>query len=119
MTTEAAEQKLCIQTKYNGCQGKTLEAPCDSILGYSSEFRPVELLEPIFIKHLNQLRMKNTPTRRSSWSTEELSEDDQRADMDEAKAFKNYKGSVKKSEFLNNLAKKDIIHSYSLAVSLS
>ena len=72
---EAAHWNYLYLLKHKLSLESALEAQKDSPLGYGSEFRPIETLEPLLEKHPFWPRLKQILTSGSSWDLEDLDEE--------------------------------------------
>ena len=90
----------------------------ESPLGYGSELRKPEELEPLFNLHPNWAHLKKILTSGSSWNLTELSEEKRQQDVSEAFFFGNHKGAKSKPDLLRELVLKDVIYGYSLVLPL-
>ena len=119
MTMEAAEKNFCVLSKYKKDLGKAIKAQQKSPLGYGSEFRPTEVIKKVFHSHPNWDRMEKILLYGSSWTLEDLDEEEKLSDLKEALEFGNHKGATEKPELLRELVEKDITHGYALVLPLS
>ena len=119
MTKEAAEKNFCVLTKYKKDLGIAIQAQHKTPLGYGSEFRPTEVIKKVFLFHPNWNRMEKILLHGSSWTLDDLDEEEKLSDLKEALEFGNHKGATEKPELLRQLVKKDITHGYALVLPLS
>ena len=88
LTPEAAAKNcLVLMKKYNGDLGASLEAQCNSIVGYGLEFKDVDILQKIFGRHLNWTLMSKILENRSEWPLEPLNEELRCNDVEAALAL--------------------------------
>ena len=73
-----------------------------------SEFRPVETLELLLVKHPNWPHLKQILISSSSWNLEDLDEEKRLSDLQEAIARGNHKGAKEKPANLRKLGKNDV-----------
>jgi hypothetical protein len=82
---------------------QALAAQKDSPLGYNSEFRKAEALDPLLGLHPNWNRLKKTLNNGSEWPVHEIDKDERSNDVQEALTFGNHKGATTKPELLKAL----------------
>ncbi len=104
--------------KYAGNLSDAIDANSRSILGYGSEFRPIEVIADIYKNHPAWDRMKNILLRGSDWPLETIDEEQRVADVDEALSFGNHKGAQARSNELAELVEKDVHFGYALPLPL-
>ena len=116
---EAANKNyIVLKHKFGGDLSEALLAQSDSPLGYGSEFKPIETLEPIFENHPSWRRMKRILTHGSKWPLQTLDKDDRIKDVEEALLFGNHKGAVKQQDLLVKLVTDDVIRGFALPLPL-
>jgi hypothetical protein len=87
-------------------------------LGYGSEFRKPEVLEPLLGKHPHWPRIKHILHHGSIWPLEPSSEQDRKLDLMQGLQFGNHKGATSKPDLLRSLCTKDVTHGYALPLPL-
>ena len=115
---ESVAKNFCVMRKYGNYWGKAIKAQSKSPLGYGSEFRPTNILEKVFKKHPDLIRIKDILENGSNWPLEKLSEENRRTDMEKAIALRNHKGAEKNPALLRSLVEKNITHGYNLVLPL-
>lgn len=119
LTCEAAEKNyLVLMHRHKGSLAASLESQHDSMVGYGSEFRDDAMLSHLFTCHPNWNRMTHILQHGSKWPLEPLDEDSRRADVKEALAFENHKGTLLQPELLKILISKDVHYGYCLPLPL-
>ena len=110
---EAANYNWGVLSGYKDL-GECIAAQKESIVGYGSEFRKAEVLEPLFRHHPLWPRMQKALTQGVTFPLKEISQRDMAADVKEALAFGNHKGCVKHKSFLEDCIEDDVTHGFSL-----
>ena len=100
---KAACKNYLVLLKHGLSLKSALEAQKDSPLGYGSEFRPVETLEQLLVKHPNWTHLKQILISGSNWALEDLDEEKRLSDLQEAIAQGNHKGAKEKPAELRKL----------------
>ena len=106
--TAAEKNATLLLDKYGGNLSAAISANKNSILGYGSEFRPVEVLAKIFKNHPVWNRMSSILLHGSVWPLEPITNEHRIADVEAALAFGNHKGAEERREDLAELVKKDV-----------
>jgi hypothetical protein len=88
-------------------------------LGYGSEFKPIETLEPIFENHPSWRRMKRILTHGSKWPLQPLDEENRIKDVEDTLNFGNHKGANKQQELLEKLVTDDVTRGFAIPLPLS
>ena len=92
---EAANKNfILLKRKFGGDLSEALLAQSDSPLGYGSEFKPIETLEPIFENHPSWKRMKRILTHGSKWPLQPLEEENRIKDVEDALNFGNHNAII-------------------------
>jgi len=118
---EAANKNfILLKCKFGGDLSEALLAQSDSPLGYGSEFKPIEMLEPIFESHPSWRRMKRILTHGSNkWPLQPLDKENRIKDVEDALNFGNHKGVNKQQELLEKLVTDDVIRGFVIPLPLS
>jgi hypothetical protein len=119
MDQSAAATNWKILQQHNGDLKQALAAQSRSQLGYGSEFRPTEILEPLFQSHCLWPNMKSILDDGAAFPLEPINEDLRKLDLTEALAMGNHKGATKEPQILENLMKEDVFRGYSLPIPLN
>ena len=90
MTADAAHKNFCVLKSYNLDLEAALEDHQSITLGYGSEFRPVDQLEPVFILHPNWPHWKKILRNGSDWPLADLDNVSRTTDLKEALALGNH-----------------------------
>jgi len=118
MTSEAAEKNFLILKSFNFDMKKVLEAQANTPMGYGSEFRKGDILQPLLQNHPLWPRLTNLLKLGSQWPTTPISEEDRVADLLEALSFGNHKGASSQPKLLEELVTNDVVHGYALPLPL-
>ena len=118
LTREAALKNFCILLRHKGDLGSALHHQRHSPVGYGSEFRPTDTLEPLLYLHPYWLKVKSLLTNGSSWPLQELSEEDRQKDVEEALVFGNHKQAETNPDLLTSLIVDDVTHGFALPLPL-
>jgi hypothetical protein len=117
---EAANKNfILLKRKFGGDLSEALLAQSDSPLGYGSEFKPIETLEPIFENHPSWRRMKRILMHGSKWPLQPLDEENRIKDVEDALNFGNHKGANKQQELLEKLVTDDVTRGFAIPLPLS
>ena len=109
LSVEAANKNyILLMQKFGGDLHRALHAQNESPLSYSSEFKPVSFLEPIFLHHPSWPRMKSILLEGSTWPLSPLDESDWLLDINNALDFGNHKGAEGQQELLLKLVKDNV-----------
>ena len=109
LSMAAAEKNAdLLLNKYGGKLADAIDANKHSILGYGSEFRPVEVLTKIYKNHPVWDRMKSILSNGSDWPLETIDESQRIADVEAAISFGNHKGAEERREELAELVSNDV-----------
>lgn len=118
LTLEAAHKHFCILRRLGSLETALQQGDKDTVLTYGSEFRPTSQLEPILYLHPNWTAFKQLLERGSDWPIDDITEEERRADVQEALELGNHKGAVNNYALLWSLVEVDVIHRYSLPLPL-
>ncbi len=116
LAEEPAEKNFLILKKYDFELEKAITAQKSSLLGFGSEFRPLQKLRKIFKHHPLWAQMEQLLINRLEWSLSDLSKSDRIADIIEALAFGNHKGASQKPVLLKKLISDNIHYGYGLVI---
>jgi hypothetical protein len=116
---EAANKNfILLKCKFGGDLQKAILAQSDSLLGYGLEFKPIEMLEPIFKNHPSWSWMKQVLTNGSKWPLQPLNKENQVKDVEEAVVFGNHKGAVQQQDLCRKLVTDDVVQGFTLLLPL-
>ena len=87
-------------------------------MGYGSEFRPVDILEPLLRLHPYWPKVKSLLTQGSIWPLHDISEEGRKQDVEEALEFGNHKQAQLHPELLTSLIVDDVTHGFALPLPL-
>ena len=118
MTAEATKKNYIILKSFNFDVKRALEAQARSPVGYSSEFRRREVLQPLLQNHPLWPRLENLLIFGSQWQRAEIPKEDRIANLHEALNFGNHKGASSQPEILTKLVSGNIIHGYAVPLPL-
>ena len=118
LTREAALKNFCILLRHKMDLGAAIEHQQQSPIGYGSEFRPTNILEPLLYLHPYWSKVKSLLTHGSSWPLREISETSRQQDVEEALAFGNHKQAEMNPELLTSLIVDDVTHGFALPLPL-
>ena len=118
LTREAAQKNFCILLQHKGDLGSAIHHQRHSPVGYGSEFRPINHLEPLLYLHPYWPKFKSLLTNGSSWPLQELSEDERKRDVEEALEFGNHKQEEMNPDLLTSLIVDDVTHGFALPLPL-
>ena len=118
MSKRAAQKNYLVLGKHNFDFDKAIRAQANSPVAYGSEFKPAEILEPLFSRHPFWQRWKDILTNGSDWQLEPISEEARLLDLQEALDRGNHKGAQKKVETLIELVSKDVKYGYGVVLPL-
>ena len=74
MSMEAAERNYLLLKKYDGSLAAAIRAQGDSPLSMGSEFRPIDVLQAIYDRHLIWERMVSLLKNGSTWPLDPIDE---------------------------------------------
>eukprot|EP00978_Attheya_sp_CCMP212_P012405 scaffold30875_cov50-Attheya_sp.AAC.5 len=114
MTRQAAQKNWTVLQSFNGNLQDALAAQQKTQLGYGSEFRQPEILEPLFPSHVLWPNMKDILTNGATFPLEPLDEELRKKDLVEALTMGNHKGAMKQPQVLENFMAEDAFRGYSL-----
>jgi hypothetical protein len=118
MEQSAAVANQKISQHHNGDLKQALATQSHSQLGYGSEFRPMEILEPLFQSHCLWPNMKSILDDGVFVPLEPIDEELRKLDLAEALVIGNHKGATKEPQILEKLMKEDVFRGYSLPILL-
>ena len=118
MSRRAAAKNYLVLGKYGFDFDKTIRAQVNSPVAYGSEFKPANILEPLFGRHPFWPRLKDILSNGSDWQLEPISEEARQQDLREALDRGNHKGAQRKLDVLIELVSKDVEHGYGLVLPL-
>jgi hypothetical protein len=96
-----------------------LHAQNESPLSYGLEFKPVLILEPIFLHHPSWPRMKSILSNGSTWPLSPLDKFDRLLDINNALDFGNHKGAEGQQDLLLKLVKDDVDRGFAFPLPLN
>ena len=97
---------------------RAIENNGNSPLQAGSEFRPVNIIEPIFSRHPLWIWLQRLLKFGSDWKLDMFDHDQRRQDLTEALTFGNHKGATTKQTLLRDLIWKDVKNAYGLVIPL-
>jgi hypothetical protein len=104
--------------KIGGDLHHALHAQNKSLLSYGLEFKPVLILEPIFLHRPSWPRMKSILSNGSTWPLSPLDKFDRLLDINNALDFGNHKGAKGQQELLLKLVKEDVDRGFAFPLPL-
>jgi hypothetical protein len=114
----ANKNYILLKQKFGGDLHRALHIQNKSLLAYGSEFKPVLILELIFLHHPSWSRMESILSKGSTWPLSPLDESDWLLDIDNALDFGNHKGAEGQQELLLKLVKDDVNRGFAFPLSL-
>jgi hypothetical protein len=119
LTTRAAKKNYMVLGKYDFDLHKAFLAQRNTPLGYGSEFRKPDVLEPLLGNHPHWPRISHILQHGSIWPLDPIDEQQRKLDILQGLQFGNHKGATSKPDLLRTLCNKDVIHGYALPLPLS
>ena len=118
-STAAAEKNREILQPHGFDLDKIIRQEPNSPLRPGSEFRPVDLLDPVFKGHPKWPRARQLLTRGAHFVLQPLPEPDRVADLVEAIEYSNQKTAVRHALSLRKILDKEVSKGWQLPVPLS
>jgi hypothetical protein len=120
LSVEASNKNyILLMQKIGGDLHRALHTQNKLPLSYGSEFKPVLILEPIFLHHPSWPRMKSILLEGSTWPLSSLDESDWLLDINNALNFGNHKGAEGQQELLLKLLKNNVDRGFAFPFPLN